>query len=94
MNLRTRLSSLGRRTGGRQSITYHRQQFETQIDNNRYGIRLRLRLDQALQPGKAQRDKVKNQYLSRMARVVSVAESTAILTTYPDRSFFTLKIKL
>lgn len=68
MSLRTRLSSLGRRTGGRQSITYHSQHFEMQIDNNRSnGIRLRLRLDQALQPGKAQRDKVKNQYLPRMA---------------------------
>lgn len=79
INLRTRLSSLGRRTGGRQPITYHRQQFEMQIDNNRSnGIRLRSRLDQALQFGKAQRDKVKTRYLPRKTRLVSVAESTAI----------------
>lgn len=78
---------MGRRTGGR-------QQFKMKIDNNRSnGIRPRLRLDQALQPGKAQRDKVKNWYLPSMASLVSVAESTAILmAAYLGRSFFTLTI--
>lgn len=65
-----------------------------QINNNRSnGIRLRLRLDLALQLGRAQRDIVKNWYFPSMVRLISVAESTAILMTgHLDRSFLTLTL--
>lgn len=78
---------MGRGTKGRQSITYQKQQLEMQINNNgSNGIRLRPRLDPFPQPGKAQRDKVKNWYLPSMAHLISVAGSKAIWTTgYLDR---------
>lgn len=91
MNLWKILSGLGQ-ANWRQAIDNLPQAtIEMQINNNRSnGIRLRLRLDLALQLGKAQRDSEKLVFPQHRTPNFC-GESTAILTTgHLDRSFLTL----